>query len=121
MIIKFLGWLIHAGEFLTAINLLTLLIAAFVKRFRDFAGGLLFMSVWMWAMTLILWCAVTVYMRWGWFLTVIGLLLGGVGIVPVAFLCLLFGREWLNLFELLFQVALATSGYYLATRLTRTD
>jgi hypothetical protein len=121
MIIRFLGWLIHVGEFLIAINLLTLLIAAFVKWFRDFAGGLLYMSTWVWAMTLIFWCAMTVYTGWGWFMTVIGLVLGVVGLVPVAFLYLLFCKEWLNLLELLFQVVLVTGGYYLAKRLMQTD
>jgi hypothetical protein len=37
MIVRIVGWLIRAGEFLIAVNLLTLLIAAFVKRSRELA------------------------------------------------------------------------------------
>ena len=109
--------MIHAGESLIAINLLTLLIAAFAKRFRGVAGGLLLFSVSAWALTLTVWCAARVFFDHGWFWTIIGLLLGGVGIVPVAFVSLLLGREWVDLFELLFQVALVFGGWYIASRL----
>jgi len=119
MIIRILGWLIHAGEALIAINLLTLLIAVFVKRFREFAGGVLYMSGYVWAMTLIVWCSVTVYMGWGWLLTILGWALTGVGIVPVAFFCLLLSRNWASLGELFFQLVLAIFGYALGPYLLR--
>jgi hypothetical protein len=121
MIILIIGWLIHLGEFLVAINLLMLLIAAIVMRLRGAAGGLLFMSAWVWAITLTVWCAVTVYSGWGWFLAIVGLALGGVGIVPVAFFCLLLTRSWGPLGELLFQCALVACGYALAPRLMQED
>lgn len=116
MIVTILGWLIHVGEILIGVNLLTLFIAAFVKRFRSLGGGLLFVSAGVWALTLTLWCAVTVYSGWGWFLTVLGLALGIAGIIPVAFFCLLLGREWLELLELLFQIALVFGGWHIAKR-----
>ncbi len=121
MIVRNVGWLIRAGEFLIAVNLLTLLIAAFVKRSRELAGGLLYMSGYVWAMTLIAWSAVTVYAGWGWFLTILGLVVGGVGIVPVAFFCLLFTRHWADLGELLFQCVLAIAGYAFGPRLMAKD
>jgi len=121
MIVGIVRWLIYAGEILVAANLLTLLIAAFVRKFRELAGGLLYMSGYVWAMTLIAWSAVTVYSGWGWFLTILGLVLGGVGIVPVAFFCLLFARHWADLGELLFQCALAAVGYIFGPRLMAKD
>jgi hypothetical protein len=117
MILRIVGWLIHAGEALVAINLLTLLTAAFVKRFRGTAGGLVFFSASVWALTLTMWCATREFFDHGWFLTVIGLLLGGVGIVPVAFVTLLLDREWTDVFELLFQVVLVFGGWFIARRL----
>ena len=117
MILRIVGWLINLGEFLIALNLLTLLIAAFVKRFRSAAGGLLFGSAGVWAVALTVWSAFTVYAGWGWFLTILGLVLGGVGIVPVAFFCLAFSRDWMELGELIFQCALVTGAYYTAKRM----
>ncbi len=121
MIVRMVGWLIWAGEALIAVNLLVLLLAAFARRVREGAGGLLFMSGWVWAIGLTVWSAVTIYSGWGWFLTFIGLLLGGVGVVPVAFFCLLFSRNWAALGELLFQCALVAGAYSLAPRLMRED
>jgi len=121
MIVRIVGWLIDLGELLFVLNLLTLLIAAPVKRFRWFAGFLLYMSGYVWAMTLIAWCAVVVHAGWGWFLTILGLAFAGVGIVPVAFFCLLFSRSWASLWELLFQLVLATCGYAFGPRLMGED
>jgi hypothetical protein len=115
--IRIVGWLIRVGEALIAVNLLTLLIAAFVKRLRGMAGGLVFFSASVWALTLTVWCATRVFFDHGWFLTILGFLLGGVGIIPVAFVSLLLDREWLDLFELLFQVVLVLGGWYIASRL----
>jgi hypothetical protein len=107
MVVRIVGWLVGLGEFLLVLNLLTLLIAAFVKRFRGFAGGLLFFSAGIWALTtLTVWCAIRVFFNHGWLPTIFALCLGIVGIIPVAFFSLLFGREWLDLVELLFQAVL---------------
>ena len=121
MMVGIVRWLIYAGEILIAVNLLTLLIAAFVRQFRESAGGLLYMSGYVWAMTLIVWSAVIVHAGWGWFLTILGLAIGGVGIVPVAFFCLLLSRHWADLGELLFQSALAVAGYIFGPRLMAKD
>jgi len=117
MIIRIVGWMVGLGELLLAINLITLLVAVFVKRFRRTAGGLLFAAMWVWGLTLIVWCAVRVFFDHGLFLTICGLLMGGVGIIPVAFLSLLFGREWIDLLELLFQATLVLGGWQIAKRL----
>ncbi len=89
MLIRIVGWMVGLSELLLAINLITLLVAVFAKRFRRTAGGLLFAAIWAWGLTLIVWCAVRVFFDHGPFLTIFGLLMGGVGIVPVAFLSLL--------------------------------
>jgi hypothetical protein len=117
MILRILGWLVHVGEALIAINLLTLLIAAFAKRARGIAGGLLLFSTNVWALILIASCTALVFLNHGWPLTIIGLLVGGVGIIPVAFVSALVNRAWLDLFNILFQVALVAGGWYMATRL----
>jgi hypothetical protein len=117
MILRIVGWLVNLGEALIAINLLTLLTAALVRRFRGAAGGLLLFSASVWALTLTAWCATRVFFDHGLLLTIFGLLLGGVGIVPVAFVSLLLGNEWPDLLELLVQVVLVFGGWYIASRL----
>ena len=114
--IKIVGWLVRIGEVLIAANLLALLSGAVVKRLRPFSAGLLFIFTWYWAVTLTVWCAVAVYSGWGWFLTLLGLFAGIVGIIPVAFLCLFFSRRWTDLGELLFQIALVALGFVISSR-----
>jgi hypothetical protein len=121
MVIQIMAWLIRAGELLIAVNLLMLLLAAFVKRFRGAAGGLLFASSIAWALILTVWSAVTVFYGWGGFLMAVGLLLGIVGIIPMAFFYLLSHAHWFDLMELLFQVALVLGGWMLAPRLIAKD
>lgn len=117
--VRIVGWLINFGELLVIVNLPMLLLAAFVKRSRGAAGGLLLVSSIAWALILTVWSTVTVYFGWGGFLTAVGLLLGIVGIIPVAFLCLLSGAHWFELMDLVFQVAMIAGGFYLAARLAQ--
>ena len=119
MMNRILGWMVNFGELLIVVNLLLLLLAAFVKRSRGASGRLLLFSSMAWALILTVWSAVTVYYGWGGFLTVVGLILGIVGIIPMAFLYLLTNAHWFDLLELLFQAALVAGGFYWAPRLMR--
>ena len=111
MILPNRGRLIHIGEALIAINLLTLLLAAIVKRLRGIAAILLLFSASVWALILTVSCTALVFLNHGWPLTIVGLLVGGVGIIPVAFVSTLVNRAWLDLFDILFQVALVAGGW----------
>jgi len=121
MTARIVGWLIRAGELLIVVNVPMLLLAAFVKRFRGAAGGLLLFSSIAWALILTVWSTVVVYSGWGGFLTVVGLLMGIVGIIPMAFLYLLFNAHWFDLMDLLFQVALVLGGWLITSRLMAED
>jgi hypothetical protein len=94
MIVRILGWLIDLGELLIVLNLPVAIIAILVHRARGFGGRTLRLSGHFWSLTLILWCAVEVFHRWGWPWILIGLFAGGIGIVPVAFFGFLFSRAW---------------------------
>jgi hypothetical protein len=118
---RLLGWMINIGELLVVLNLLTLLLAAFVKRSRGAVSGLLLVSAIAWALILTVWSAVTVYSGWGGFLTTVGLFLGIVGIIPVAFLCLLTSAHWFELLDLLFQATLVGGGFYLSARVMQSS
>jgi len=115
--LRVIAWLIRGGEILFALNVVALIAAVIAKRLREPVAGLLFLSTWFWAVTLTVWCAVVVYAGWGWFWTAFGLLLGVIGIVPVALVCLVLKRDWMNLAELVFQTALVIGAWILATRI----
>jgi hypothetical protein len=113
---KIVERLIRIGEFLIAANLLAWISSVMVKRLRPLSTGLLLVSTWYWAVTLTVWCAIIVYSGWGWFLTLLGLFAGIVGIIPVAFLCLLLSRHWFDLSDLLFQISLVALGAFISYR-----
>jgi len=118
---KTVGWMIGVGEALIVANLFALLVGALAKRLRRFSAGLLFASTQYWALALTVWCAAAVYSGWGWVWTLIGLLLGIVGIIPVALILLLVNRQWFDIVELLFQAVLVCGGYLLSARMMRQD
>ena len=121
MILRIVGGVVNFGELLIIVNLPMLLLAVFVKRSRGAAGGLLLFSSIAWALILTVWSTVTVYSGWGGFLTVVGLILGIVGIIPMAFLYLLFNTHWFDLLDLLFQATLVVGGFYLATHIMQSQ
>ena len=92
MLIRIVGLMVGLGELLLTINLITLLVAVFAKRSGGPLGAAVCCYLGM-GSPLIVWCAVRVFFDHGPFLTIFGLLMGGVGIVPVAFLSLLVGRK----------------------------
>jgi hypothetical protein len=103
------------------LNLLALLMAALVNQLLPSSARLLFASVQFWALTFIVWCAVAVHACGGWILTTIGLLFSIVGIIPVGFACLLYGRNWVGLLEFLFQVVLVAGGFKISRLVGRQD
>jgi hypothetical protein len=119
MLVRIVGWFVNLGEALIALNLVTLLVAALIKRTRGFGAGLLFLSSQFWAISLWVWCIAQVYMGWGTFWLVVGLLLGGIGIIPVAFICLIVVHDWGALGDMIFQLALVFGGYILSSRIIR--
>jgi hypothetical protein len=83
---------------------------SFLARTRGFAAtGFMFCSyvfgavLWMWALLL-------TYDLWGMMAVVIGILIAGVGIVPVALLAAVFHAEWAGLGDLVFMIV-ATFGF----------
>jgi hypothetical protein len=114
---KILEWLIRIDEVLMVINLLALLIGAVENPLRASSTRLLFTSIQLWVLTMIVWCAVIVHAACGWLLTIVGLLLSIVGIVPIAFVCLLSTRNWVGLLEFMFQAVLVVGGLMISKRM----
>jgi hypothetical protein len=72
-----------------------------VKQMLEFAGFTVYLCVVLWTITLCLWCGTSVYSAWGLLPLLVGVLFGGVGVIPIALLGFLFSGRWLELGELL--------------------
>ena len=112
--------MITGGELLLVLNILIVPVALLVRRAREFGAGFLLIAGHFWSLTLVLWCAVEVFQRWGLFWTALGLLAGGVGVVPIAFFGFLFSRAWSASFELYLQCLLVIVAYGLSQWMMRT-
>lgn len=101
---KLLPILNGIGAVTLALLIVIALPLSFVKRCRaacaiSFVYWSYFTGVCLWMTSLLL--TITL---WGYFAVIIGLLMGGVGVLPIAILACLFKGEWLILFALLFQL-----------------
>lgn len=92
--------------FLVPLALFIFVPLGFVRATRTFAGNSLYVSSYVFGLTLWMTALVTTLQLWGLVAAVIGLCFAGVGVVPVAFLATLFKGEWLALGGLFFLTAL---------------
>jgi len=101
----FINWL--AG-ILFVINIFAL-VAAIAPRARGVSGLIIYVSSYVYGLgTWIFGLAVTLAL-WGWLAVIIGLLLGGVGVVPIGMLAAIFNGEW-GVFWTLFISLILTYG-----------
>jgi hypothetical protein len=97
-----------------AICVLVLVPACLIPKASGFATvGLLLASA-VFGFLLWVWAFIVTLEIWGWFGVVIGLLFAGIGIVPVAFLALLFHAEWHGLGNLIYMLAIMLGARLLA-------
>ena len=78
------------------------------KNLRAFCGLYIFRSSYVVGVTLWAWCLLLTYFIWGWIAVVIGLLLVGIGIFPMAMLATGFTGAW----PIFFQVVLWAAVVY---------
>ena len=102
------------------VSIFSLLPTALFRRTRGIAGLGLFIASYIFGATLWVWAFLLTYMLWGWGALIIGLLIMGIGIVPISMLATIFKGEWYllgNLVLLLFFTFGARMfGLYLTTK-----
>ena len=77
------------------IALVTGLVGILVRRLRGICGYVIFsVASFVFGIDLWIWSLVSVLHCWGRIAAVIGILLAGVGIVPMALVATMFSREW---------------------------
>lgn len=87
--------------------ILVLLPACLIPRARSFASIGLLLASFVFGFLLWIWAFIVTLVMWGWIGVVIGLLIAGIGIIPVAFFALLFHGEWQGLGNLIYMLFFA--------------
>ena len=115
-IVAILVWL---GDLLLVVNIVMLAIRTTTKRYNVQTAALLLLSSKFWGSVLWLWCLIVAYTDWGIRPVILGLVLGGVGIVPVTAIGLFADHYWIPFGELVFQALLTFGAYLLGSKMAR--
>ena len=92
--VKAFAWLFYGGAIAFAICLLVLLPLSIFRKLRPWTGFGIFLSSYLFGTLLFAFSCLVALQLWGYVGLIIGLLLAGGGVVPVAFLAALFHGEW---------------------------
>ena len=87
-------WLLVINSIAFFIVIVVLLPLAIFRRTRAFAGGGIFISSYIFGLTLWVWSLLISYTLWGVVGVAVGLLFMGIGIVPIAIVASLFHGLW---------------------------
>lgn len=110
-------WLVIAFVIaLVAVVLLFLPLAIF-RRTRGFSGIGIFIASFVFGATLWIWSLLTTYTLWGGVAVFIGLIMAGVGIVPLALLATLFKGLWSSVGEILLLLLLTFGARFIGIAL----
>ncbi|HET7673752.1 MAG TPA: hypothetical protein VFK11_04560 [Candidatus Saccharimonadales bacterium] len=113
----FINWL--AG-ILFVIDLLVLLLA-FSYKLRPFVGLVLFISSYVFGMSVWIYGLAVTLSLWGFGALVIGLFLGGIGVVPIGMLAAIFHSHWDIFFTLLITLVLTYGTRLVGATLVEND
>jgi hypothetical protein len=99
-------WLVILTTIALFIVILVLLLLAIFRGTRTFAGGGIYLASFVFGLTLWVWSLLISYTIWGLTGIEIGLLLGGIGVVPIAILATSFHGMWSMVGQLLLVTAI---------------
>jgi hypothetical protein len=114
---KVMPWLNLASEILLGIAVLVLLPMSFFRKSRPLAGIGFYFGSYVFGLTLWAFSCLVCYYIWGYMALIIGLILAGIGVMPVAVIASLFTGHWSLLWSLIFQIVLTFGTRYLGMRL----
>jgi hypothetical protein len=96
-----LPWLIGAGWITLALNLLIFLPLSFVRGTRRFCAHAIYISSHLFGIVLWLWSLLLTYVLWGPIALLIGLMLFGVGVLPIALVAAVVNGLWGTVLQLI--------------------
>ena len=102
-------WLIVVFAVALVVCLFILLPLAIFRRTRGFSGLGIYIASYAFGLTLWVWCLLTTYTLWGLVAVVVGVLMAGVGIFPIAIIACITKGLWGIALQMFF-VALLTWG-----------
>ena len=103
---KVLPFLMSLTGILTAILILVLAPLAFFKKTREWSATGIYLFSYVFGLTLWFYSALIAYVLWGFLALIIGLVILGIGVLPVALLASLFSGEWAILGNIVYLVVL---------------
>lgn len=103
---KVLPWLNLASEILLGVCLLVLLPMCIFRKTRPFAGVGFYFGSYLFGLTLWVFSCLVCYLLWGYRALLFGLVLAGVGVLPVALVASVFTAHWSLLRDLTIQIVL---------------
>jgi hypothetical protein len=110
-------WLFLISGIAFIICILVLLPLAIFRRTRGFSGVGFYIASYIFGSSLWVWSFLLAFILWGAMGLFIGLFLGGIGVVPIAALAVLFHGNWGVFVQLLFLIIFTFGtralGYYL--------
>lgn len=83
---KLLPGFICISTVLIVLSFIVFIPAGFFKKFEKFSGNSTILSSFFLALTLWLWCLVLTFKTFGWIGVLIGVILLGIGVIPVGFI-----------------------------------
>lgn len=89
-----------------AIDVIVLLPLSIIKCTRDVGLTGLFISSYVFGLLLWVWSFLIVYSTWGWIGVIIGSLIAGFGIVPLAIIILILNAQWVGVLELVIYIVI---------------
>ena len=120
---KVFPWLMPVFFWTLAACVLILTPAALLRPTRGFSAMGFFLASYVFGAIMWSWSLLLTLDLWGMFAVVVGLLIAGVGIVPVAFLAALFHADWASMGDLVIMVVATFGsrilGAWLATKADR--
>jgi hypothetical protein len=112
-----LGWafgtvnaLVSASELTQLLTLILLFIGWLIKGLRPPFGRLVFFFNWLWCGSLWCWCALTLLAKYSTGLFILGVVLAGVGVIPVALVASLFTGHWADVGNILLCTVFIIAG-----------
>ena len=102
-------WLIRISGIAFLICLIILAPLALIRKTREFSGAGFYIASYIFSANLWVWAFLLTYEIWGVTGLIIGLMIAGVGVVPIAMLASLFNGEW-SIFAQLILLLILTFG-----------
>jgi len=87
-------WLLKISAVVLAICIFILLPLSVFKKTRAYGGIGIYLSSELFGITTWIWSFLIAYQLWGFIGIFLGILLGGIGVVPIAILATIFSAEW---------------------------